>query len=150
MLKRKKFKTPKVPVDPELRLAEIEIEVENVYNEIEKLEKSQPPYTYNPDNPMESYENYQVHMKPAWDKQAKLVREKRLIMTPEFKDLPDYGDVMSLKDFIDCVNSGGFIDYDGSGNYVRDNKISDIDIYPSDVKHNSVRKDFDTIIWFNR
>lgn len=79
-----------------------------------------------------------------------LSREKRLLMTPTFSDVSDFGDMMPLKEFIDCVNDGGFIDYDGYGHYVKNNQQSDIIIYPSDVKNNSIRKDFDTIIWFNR
>jgi len=57
---------------------------------------------------------------------------------------------MPLDKFIDFVKEGGFIDYDGFGNYVKNNEISDIEIYPSDLKYHSIRKDFDTIIWFNR
>lgn len=67
-----------------------------------------------------------------------------------FDEMPTYGDVMLLSDFIDNVKGGGFIDYDGFGNYCRDNKMSNIEIYPSDVKRESIRTDFDTIIWFNR
>ena len=32
-----------------------------------------------------------------------------------FSPIPDYGDVMTLKDFQEECKSGGFIDYDGSG-----------------------------------
>ena len=69
---------------------------------------------------------------------------------PVFDELSDYGDVMPLTAFIECVKDGGFIDYDGFGYYVRDGKESDIMIHPSDIKRGNVRKDFDTIIWFNR
>jgi hypothetical protein len=71
-------------------------------------------------------------------------------MNYDLSELPDYGDVMTLEHFIENVKDGGFIDYDGFGNYVKDGKMSNIEIYPSDVKHNMIRKDFDTIIWFNR
>ena len=98
-----------------------------------------------------SFELYQDLREPFTSKMDKLDRERRMIMTPEFeREIPDYGDVMPLSDFVECCKDGGFIDYDGSGNYVKDNKISNISIYPSDVENNSVRKDFDTIIWFNR
>lgn len=93
------------------------------------------------------YENW---IRGVGDEMERLSRQVRLIEEPTFSEIPDYGDVMSLKEFIDCVESGGFIDYDGSGNYVRDGKMSNISIYPSDVENSSVRKDFDTIIWFNR
>jgi len=146
MLKRRRKYKP--PVDPKVRLAEIEVELEQVYEEIDELEKTEPPYDSN--DMGGSWEKYKAHMKPAWDKQAKLGREKRMLMTPEFDELSEYGDVMSLEHFFDCVKGGGFIDYDGFGRYVRDGKESNIDIYPSDIQHKSVRDDFDTIIWFNR
>jgi len=148
MFKRRKYITNKISVNPELRLAEIEIELEAIQKETEEKEASQPPY--DPDDPQGSWNGYCAHMDDVWKRSAKLDREKRMLITPEFEELSDYGDVMSLEDFIENVKDGGFIDYDGHGRYVKDGKESDILIYPSDVQHNSVRKDFDTIIWFNR
>lgn len=135
-------------MDNEKRLKEIEAELEAVYEEMDLKEKNQP--AYDPDNPTESFEKYKAFMKTEWKMEAKLEREKRMLMTPEFSELSTYGDVMTLKHWLDCVECGGFIDYDGWGKYVKDGKESNIMIKPSDVKHNSVRKDFDTIIWFNR
>ena len=80
----------------------------------------------------------------------KIERKIRLIRPYELSELPKYGDLMPLEDFISCVKMGGFIDYDGFGNYVKDGMISDIEIIPSDVLNNSVRTDFNEIIWFNR
>ena len=96
------------------------------------------------------FTEYSKLRQPEQSKLSALNREKRLLIIPIFSELSDYGDVISLKKFIQCVNSGGFIDYDGFGRYVKDGKESNIDIYPSDVKNKSIRKDFDTIIWFNR
>lgn len=74
----------------------------------------------------------------------------RLVKIPTFKDIPKVGNRMSLVDFIDCCNGGGFIDYDGFGNYIKDDMMSDISIYPSDIKGGNIRDDFNEIIWFNR
>lgn len=137
-------------MDNEKRLLEIESEIEIVDKEIEEREKTDPNKGKNFADLANAWEIYCEHMQEVWDKRAKLNREKRMLMTPEYEELPKYGDVMSLKGFIECVNSGGFIDYDGSGSYVKDGKESNISIYPSDVQNNSVRDDFDTIIWFNR
>lgn len=94
---------------------------------------------------------YMAKREPYTEKINELDRERRLIMPAEIvDDIPDYGDVMSLKGFIECCESGGFIDYDGSGDYVKDGKRYNISIYPSDVENNAIRKDFDTIVWFNR
>ena len=135
-------------MDNETRLKQIEDELEVVHEEIEALEKTEPPY--DSDDMSGSWEAYKKHMEPGWSKQRKLDREKRMLMTPVLSDLSDYGDVMSLEDFKANVECGGFIDYDGFGHYVKDGKESNIDIYPSDVRHGSIRDDFDTIIWFNR
>ena len=135
-------------MENEKRLAEIEVALEQAYEEIEELEKTEPPYDQ--DDPQGSWDRYCAHMKPAWKKRADLDREKRMLMTPEFSELSDYGDLMSLEDWLECVNEGGFIDYDGHGRYVRDGKESNIIVYPSDVQHNSVRDDFDSVMWFNR
>jgi hypothetical protein len=81
---------------------------------------------------------------------SELESKLRMLMEPEFKPMPTYGDKMSLAEFIDNVKHGGFIDYDGFGNYTKDGKMSNIEIYPSDVKKGNIRKDFDSIIWFNR
>jgi hypothetical protein len=128
-------------MDTKKRLQEIEKELEVVRKQIRQMELN---------DPCGGWDEFCIYMKPVWNKQAKLDREKRMLITPEFSDLSDFGDVMSLDHFIECVKCGGFIDYDGFGNYVRDDKESNIEIYPSDIKHGAVRKDFDTIIWFNR
>ena len=111
-------------------------------------EKSQKRFDDAP--PGMNFEEYEEYFNETDNDIGRLSRNLRLIMEPTFTELPDFGDVMPLEDFIENVNMGGFIDYDGWGSYVRDGKKSDITINPSDVKHNSIRTDFDTIIWYNR
>lgn len=97
------------------------------------------------------YEEYSAKIYPYSSKIRKLDREKRMLMVPVvIGPVKQRDHIMSLSEFISCVNSGGFIDYDGHGRYVKDGFQYDIDIYPSDVKHNSIRKDFDTIAWYNK
>lgn len=121
-------------------------EIEKRIDAVERvLEKKEQDWDYS-----RPWEEYQEHCRPERKELANLGRELRLIKPYELQELSDYGDVMSIEHFTECVNEGGFIDYDGFGYYVKDGKESDIEIYPSDVKHNKVRKDFDTIIWFNR
>lgn len=94
---------------------------------------------------------FEKYMKPLWNELNELNRKKRMILPCELvRDIPKHGDVMSLKQFIKCVKEGGFIDYDGFGYYVKDKKVTNIKIYPSDIKHNAVRKEFKEIIWFNK
>jgi len=110
-----------------------------------ELEKKEQEWDYS--KPFELYQEYTL---PERKKLNELSRKYRLIKSYKLSELPDYGDVMSIEHFVECVKCGGFIDYDGFGHYVKDGQETDIEIYPSDVKHNMVRKDFDTIVWYNR
>ena len=119
---------------------------------LEELEKASDELdeAFNSYPPGRDYEEFREFMQPYNEKYNQLSREYRMIKTPTFDELPNYGDVMELKEFVIDVESGYFIDYDGFGHYVRDGKESDIEIYPSDVKKGYIRTDFDTIIWYNR
>lgn len=120
----------------------LEEELQIAYDEDQKRFDSAPPDM--------DFRQFQEYMSVTSKKVSEISRKLRLIKEPTFSEIPDFGDVMSLDQFISMVNEGWFIDYDGSGNYVKDNQMSNIDIYPSDVHHDVIRKDFDTIIWFNR
>ena len=102
----------------------------------------------------DSYEKYRRALEkytyPEGGELVKLKLHKRLIMPYTLEDIPSYGDKMSLKEFISCCEDGMFIDYDGNGNYVKDGKMTDIKIYPSDIIKNNVREDFTEIVWFNK
>lgn len=131
-------------MDTEKRIVEIQKQLDIL---VEKLEKKNNNFDFEKSKSFHEWEDYQ---KPESEQMARLGRELRMLKIPEFEEIPEYGDVMSLEDFIDNVKAGGFIDYDGNGNYARDGKMSDIVIHPSDVRHGSIRDDFDTIVWFNR
>ena len=135
-------------------------EIEKRIDELEDLlDKKEEEWWKDPDlrskemekNPQQDWQNYLEFLKPESTELTKLTKQRKLLVEPEYDDVPEYGDVMSLSDFIDCVKSGGFIDYDGFGHYVKDGKeVCNIDVRPSDVKAGTIRKDFDTIVWFNR
>jgi hypothetical protein len=123
-------------------IEELEKELEIAENEEQEV--------FNKLEPGLTIEQFYAAMEESGKKNAKISRELRLLLIPEYRDLPTYGTVMSLKEFKSDCRSGGFIDYDGFGHYVKDGKESNITIYPSDVIKNKVRKDFDTIVWYNR
>ena len=85
----------------------------------------------------------------------------------KLEELPDYGDIMTIKDWIHIVDSGGFIDYDGHGNLAMKDKMSELQVKPSFVKNGKITKvivgfdwltqleyeeewNFTHIVWFNR
>lgn len=124
-------------------------EEERLLKELEKArDESQEAFEKCP--PDLSFEEFHNYMSQSNRKVSEASRKYRMVQTPKYSDIPKYGDVMSLKHFIENVKDGSFIDYDGYGNYVKDGMESDIEIYPSDVKHNAIRKDFDTIVWYNK
>lgn len=70
-------------------------------------------------------------------------------MTRYTEKLPNYGDLMTVKDFLEACEVGAFIDYDGSGHPVKDGKMArNVDVYPS--KRDKIPKDATHIMWFNR
>lgn len=83
----------------------------------------------------------------------KLSQEYKLLMDEsdyELHDIPDYGDKMTLEDFIECCEVGGFVDSDGFGCYATKTKESSIEIHPSDITEGRYRKDFSHIVWYNK
>lgn len=73
----------------------------------------------------------------------------QLELTEYTAEIPDYGDVMTIEDFRQCVADGSFIDYDGFGYPIKDNKCDNQKpISPSTV--DSIPKDATHFVWFNR
>jgi hypothetical protein len=126
-----------------------EEQIKFLESEIEKVRELDSERFKNAPENM-NFQEFQTYMSETSDKLSELSRELRLIIEPTYSELPNYGTVMSMQEFIECVESGGFIDYDGFGHYVKDGKESNIVIYPSDVLLKKIRTDFDTIIWYNR
>jgi len=51
---------------------------------------------------------------------------KILLKGHTLQEMPDYGDLSTVKEFVKYCKSGSFIDSDGFGNYALKNKVSDI------------------------
>lgn len=64
------------------------------------------------------------------------------------QEIPKYGDMMTVSDFIDSVEGGSFCDSDGVGHPVKDDKMSGVLVYPSGYER--IPKDATHIIWFNK
>lgn len=51
---------------------------------------------------------------------------------PKLVPIPDYADLITLKEFKECVACGGFIPYDGSGYYATENSMDkETDVWSS-------------------
>lgn len=67
--------------------------------------------------------------------------------------IPDYGDLMTIEEWLSAVDCGCFIDYDGYGNLAYEKEMSEVEVWPSMVKKGQFEKlrgDFTHIVWFNR
>ncbi len=70
--------------------------------------------------------------------------------THEPEEIPDYGDVLDMEDFIARCEDGSFIDYDGFGHPVIGGKMDPaIEIRPSHIMKGKY-KQYNKIVWFNR
>lgn len=78
----------------------------------------------------------------CWDEQLRRPEADR--------EIPEYGDLMTMQDFVECVECGGFIDDDGSGNYSDGRHMTDIGIEPSDVSALEHDTSWSHVVWFNR
>ncbi|MFA5207542.1 MAG: hypothetical protein WC428_02680 [Candidatus Paceibacterota bacterium] len=101
-------------------------------------------------NDNKSFEEYWEYVYYEKMELAKLDRKRRMIMPYELSPIPSYGDVMTLDEFIEACKEGWFIDSDGSGYYGKDGQETNIPICPSDMKHRAIRREFDSVIWYNK
>jgi hypothetical protein len=124
--------------------------VEEIQAEILKWEKALSKAVSEGDK-YPTYDEYEIAIAPFQAKIRALDRELRMILPCEIvRPLESDDCVMSLKEFISQVKNGMFIDYDGWGYYVKDGKRTNVQILPSDIKYRAIRKEFDTIVWFNK
>ena len=66
------------------------------------------------------------------------------------KPIPDYGDLMTLEEFIQHVENGYFIDYDGQGEYATDTHVTGITVIPSDIIKGNINEEYTHVVWYNR
>lgn len=93
-----------------------------------------------------------------------IITKEEILEVCEFEEIPDFGDVMTYKEFMDDVDSWCITDYDGSGDLILCDKVvvsasiwihnktvyfADRFFVPFDVLH-SIFGDDMKIIWFNK
>jgi hypothetical protein len=65
--------------------------------------------------------------------------------------IPDYGDLMTIDEFIANVASGMFTDYDGFGHWCNSTHIlSNDSVYPSEAGFLDCPPGTTHVVWFNR
>jgi hypothetical protein len=130
----------------------MEDRVKQICKQIADLEKVISKMIETSTNKYKDYEEFEKALAPYQRDVRNLERELRMIMPCKSDGVSITKDdcVMTVAKFIEDVKSGCLIDYDGWGYYIKDNKRTNIMVFPSDVKYNAIRKEFDTVIWFNR
>lgn len=69
---------------------------------------------------------------------------------PEFKSRSDFGDYMTIREFIAAVKCKAYVDSDGFGYYCVNGLQSDVEVKPSDVVDGEWDKRFTHVNWFNK
>ena len=96
----------------------------------------------------DSWEKYKSS--PLHEQYRNFNRQLRKVCDYKLEDIPSYGDKMTLQKFIDSCKFGALCNSDGFGNYATNDKMSDIEVYPSDIITGVYREDFTHVVWFNR
>jgi hypothetical protein len=71
-------------------------------------------------------------------------------MSQKLTDIDPDDDLYSIESFQDSVKLGCFIDYDGFGLLATKNKVSDIEIYPSQALSFQYPSWATHVVWFNK
>lgn len=71
---------------------------------------------------------------------------------PKLEPLSDYGDIMTVREFLDGINCGALTDYDGHGYMATGNEMApDALIVPSEARKMVSLHSWAThVMWFNK
>jgi len=69
---------------------------------------------------------------------------------PYVNDLPDYGDLFTLSEFIDSCKNTLFTNDDGHGYLVKNKKMQAVEFYPSQALASTFESDATHVMWFNK
>jgi hypothetical protein len=83
-------------------------------------------------------------------REAGLAGEEVVDRLRSLREIPAYGDKMSMEDFIAHSMFGELTNYDGQGHYATDTFMSNRVVAPSDAECGNVEEEWDFVIWFNR
>ncbi len=133
------------PEERLLRIKQIEEEIDSLDNDIKSKDKNWDFSSTFSIGRMDEYKNYIL---PEVTKQSLLYRELRQICDYKLNEIKE-GWHITIEKFIDNVTGGGLISGDGFGHYATTTHESDVEVYPSDVKYKSLRKDFTHVVWYN-
>ena len=121
--------------------AELRNRLDELKKEVDKVEEE----SFNHPNGWQWYCNH-----PILKEYEKVNAQLRRIDDYKLEDIPDYGDHMTMEEFIQSCRYHMFTDDDGFGKYATKDKVSNICIYPSDIAMGIYRNDFTHVVWYNK
>lgn len=71
-------------------------------------------------------------------------------LEPKFTALPDYGEQMTVGDFVEACKQHSFVNDDGTGRWAMADKISDIYVDCREVAKGLIDNRFTHVVWFNK
>jgi hypothetical protein len=87
--------------------------------------------------------DHEAELNRELDAEAELVRLGR-------EPIPDYGDHMTIEEFIDACHGGGITDHDGSACYATAKHMYDVPAVPSVIAAAGPDRRFTHVVWFNK
>lgn len=72
--------------------------------------------------------------------------KRKLKPKPRMEPLPDYGDHMTMEDFLELVENGDLTEDDGCGNYATATEMSGRTVDLDNIKKN----EWTHVVWFNK
>lgn len=64
--------------------------------------------------------------------------------------IPNYGDVMTIEEFVSACRNHSFIDYDGHGKYATKYWVSNKTVSPSQLANGEPPPGYTHVVWYNR
>jgi len=87
---------------------------------------------------------------PTIPEKVKLMQEKTKAQGVQFTTIPDYTDLMTIQDWIDCCDDGCLTDDDGCGELATNKEVSNVVIAPSDRKTMKIPDWATHVAWYNK
>ncbi len=79
-----------------------------------------------------------------------ILRQVQKLQPVELEDIPEYGDKMSVEDFVEACYDGAFTDDDGTGYYATEDKMTRIVVNPSNISMETFDDRWSHVVWFNK
>lgn len=81
-------------------------------------------------------------------KVAPSITKEEILQNCDYEEIPDYGDVMSYKEFIEAVDNFCIIDYDGSGELILYDKVVKILLHGFSIRRYILQISFSYLLMF--